>query len=420
VRVFIAHSNKDNRVAGELAEKLRAQDLEVFLDDDSLPPAADYDGRIRAAIEACDVFVFLVSAASTTPGTYALTELGIARRRWPNPAGRVLPVLVGPVDVRSLPPYLTQGVTVFSPMGNAAAESAYEVMRLVRERGFGWRRWKLPLGGAVITAVAIVVIQLSSRLRTPTNPPAPEPPPRMPVVSPLPATDSPVQTPPSAAPSPPPSAPRASSTSVPNPTRAFPLPARIAKAEWTRIGADAFTERSAWFQGDTKDDLSDVEMKLTDGKYRFTLDLQAGRQRFIDAPYRPVVDFYAAVDFRLVASTAPGPVISLLFGRVANRHHGLVVTKGPEGTSFRVLRFDGSEHASLVPWAPASIRLSEVNRLGVLVENNRMQFFINSRLVAEHRDPSFTGGKVALAVEGNGRGSVVVDFDNFELRVPPE
>jgi hypothetical protein len=57
--------------------------------------------------------------------------------------------------------------------------------------------------------------------------------------------------------------------------------------------------------------------------------------------------------------------------------------------------------------------------MGVLVENARIQLFINAALVGEHRDPSFSGGKVALSVEANGAGNVVVDFDNFELRVPP-
>jgi hypothetical protein len=156
VSVFIAHAKRDKALARQVAEKLRARDLRVFLDEDTLPPGEDYDGRIRAAILSSDVFVFLASEASTTAGAYALTELGIARRKWPNPAGRVLPVAVGALDLGALHPYLTQGVTVLQPSGDLAVETADAVVELVSRRTGGRRRLFFGLGAVVVATLALV------------------------------------------------------------------------------------------------------------------------------------------------------------------------------------------------------------------------------------------------------------------------
>jgi hypothetical protein len=155
--VFVAHSNKDKVLAREIAEKLRSRGVEVFLDEDSLPPGHDYDGRIRKAILSCEVFLFLASKASTRRGGYALTELRIARQRWPNPAGHVLPVAVDDVPFASLHPYLTQGVTVLRPHGNVAVETTDAVLAL---SGHGRpRRVLVPIGiGASVLVIAGLAI----------------------------------------------------------------------------------------------------------------------------------------------------------------------------------------------------------------------------------------------------------------------
>ncbi|MBL8739746.1 MAG: TIR domain-containing protein [Myxococcales bacterium] len=163
--VFIAHSNRDKPLARRIAEKLRSRDIEVFLDEDSLPAGQNYDARIRAAVTSCDAFMFLVSDASIKTGAYTLTELGIARQRWPNPAGRVLPVAVGTVDFAALPAYLTEGVTVLQPKGNVAVEAADAVEQLLSQRG-SRRLWPIAgVGAAVLIGVGVfAAVHLSSDL----------------------------------------------------------------------------------------------------------------------------------------------------------------------------------------------------------------------------------------------------------------
>jgi len=127
--VFLCHASEDKPVAESIQLALASAGCDVFYDEQSLPPGGDYQARIHRAIRKCDLFVFLASAASTTPGRFTLTELKFARERWPSPVNRVLPVTLGSLSPRELPGYL-QASTVLSVGGNAAAEvrAVVEVM----------------------------------------------------------------------------------------------------------------------------------------------------------------------------------------------------------------------------------------------------------------------------------------------------
>jgi hypothetical protein len=78
--------------------------------------------------------VFLASHDSTTPGSYALTELKYARVKWRHPNGRVLPVRIGDVSWEAIPNYL-KAVTVLEPEGNVGAEVVLAVSENARSAG---------------------------------------------------------------------------------------------------------------------------------------------------------------------------------------------------------------------------------------------------------------------------------------------
>jgi hypothetical protein len=61
-----------------------------------------------------------------TDGRYTLTELGFARRKWPTPTGRVLPVMVRKTPLDHIPPYL-KALTILESAGNIAAETSAAV-----------------------------------------------------------------------------------------------------------------------------------------------------------------------------------------------------------------------------------------------------------------------------------------------------
>src|SRR5262245_1574001 len=149
VKVFLSYASEQKDVARSIEVALRGEGHAVFLDRSALEPGETYNDQIREAIAASDLFVFLITPEALAPGRYTLTELELAERRWPSPSGHVLPVVVRPTPIATIPPYL-KGVTLLEPRGNVAAEVAAAVARLGRLL----RQAAIPLVGAVVLAIA--------------------------------------------------------------------------------------------------------------------------------------------------------------------------------------------------------------------------------------------------------------------------
>jgi formylglycine-generating enzyme required for sulfatase activity len=127
---------------------LRDQRHTVFFDRADLPAGDEYHNRIRSAIENSDLFMFLISANAIDAGSYTLTELSIAEKM----LIKVLPVVLGNVDVEKLPALL-KAVTFFQTDGNLPAAVAAEVYRIAKER----RRRRLKyLSAALVVALVVV------------------------------------------------------------------------------------------------------------------------------------------------------------------------------------------------------------------------------------------------------------------------
>jgi hypothetical protein len=98
----------------------------VFFDAESLPAGGDYHARIRKAVDDSDLFVFLISNYSIAKGSYCLSELTLARERWPHPKGRVIPVRISAVSFDLIPNYL-RAVTILEPDGSIPADVLFVV-----------------------------------------------------------------------------------------------------------------------------------------------------------------------------------------------------------------------------------------------------------------------------------------------------
>lgn len=121
MKIFLSYSSPDRDVAEEVQLALLGEGHEVFFDKDSLPAGGTYHGRIEEAIRLADLLIFLISPQSLAPGSYALTELKLARTKWRHPKDRVLPVRLGSTPWDAIPPYL-KSVTILEPLGSVAAE----------------------------------------------------------------------------------------------------------------------------------------------------------------------------------------------------------------------------------------------------------------------------------------------------------
>jgi len=134
MKIFLSYPSAHKEIAASINYELQANGHDVFFDKEDLPPGQSYNERIRSAIEACDLFIFLITPESVTQGHYTLTELKIAGRKWPTPAGHVLPVMLEATPFENIPAYL-KAVTILTPEGNATAEILIEVTDLAAALG---------------------------------------------------------------------------------------------------------------------------------------------------------------------------------------------------------------------------------------------------------------------------------------------
>lgn len=150
MRIFVSFAGEQRKLAERVAIGLRQDGHDVFFDQQSLPPGEEYDRAIRRDIARCDLLVFLVSPDSVAAGTYALTELGLAQKRWPDPSGRLLPVMVAATPMADVPAYVA-AVTVLQPGGEVVSEIVAAVDVISRRRR---RRRNAAIAAAVAVATA--------------------------------------------------------------------------------------------------------------------------------------------------------------------------------------------------------------------------------------------------------------------------
>ena len=167
MRIFLSYSSKDRALAEPIYFTLRADRHKVFFDRSDLPPGQEYDAHILQAIEAADLFIFLVSPDSISEGSYTLAELDIARKTWESPGGRVLPVLVRHTELERVPAYL-RAVTILEPDGNVPAIVGDAVNRIALRRRRAARAY---LSGGLAVAIALAAGAYFLFLRPAVTPP---------------------------------------------------------------------------------------------------------------------------------------------------------------------------------------------------------------------------------------------------------
>ena len=161
MQLFLSYPSAERPLAERLLLALEAEGHQVFMDRHDLPAGQSFHQPLREAIEAADAMVVLVTPAAVAPGSYVLAELEIARQHWRRPSGRVLPVLVQPTPIASLPPWLS-AVTVLQPRGEPVAETVAAVARM-RAGATGGRGWRIAVSAAVALVLGVGGWQLAER-----------------------------------------------------------------------------------------------------------------------------------------------------------------------------------------------------------------------------------------------------------------
>lgn len=198
-----------------------------------------------------------------------------------------------------------------------------------------------------------------------------------------------------------------------------PVSSTTLPKQWPLVGEETFTEISpGWAEGNyANEHLPRFDLNFVGGKYRWDMEFVNGREQWVDAPYGPSTDFYLAVNVKFIALTPGNISVSLLFGRATSKDYAFRISSD---NKFALERFDGAKHEMIISYTPTSINSKESNRIAVAVKDRQIKLYINSKLVGEYKDFTFTGGKVGISVTAWNPGqSTVIDFDNFEYRRKP-
>jgi len=116
MKIFLSYSSKQQALAEQIYLELEQSGHSVFFDKESLRAGGDFRKKIRKELDQSEVFVFLISPTSVAPNSYARSELEIAREKWPQPKGHILPVMAVATDFENVPPYL-KALTILNPEG---------------------------------------------------------------------------------------------------------------------------------------------------------------------------------------------------------------------------------------------------------------------------------------------------------------
>lgn len=166
MKIFLSYPSEERAVAERVNHALLGHGHDVFFDRADLEAGFEYDQAIARAIGESDLFVFFITPASVQSGRYTLTELGLAERRWPHAGGRVLPVMVKPTDIATIPAYL-RAVNILTPRGDIVAETVHQLQRMEHARRLVprvWRRVRSPRGiVAVVCVVAVAALAWLAR-----------------------------------------------------------------------------------------------------------------------------------------------------------------------------------------------------------------------------------------------------------------
>ena len=151
MKIFLSYASPDRAIAQSINRALLDQGHDVFFDREDLSPGEEFHIQIRRAIEAADLFVFLISEHAIDAGSYTLNELEIAEKKLKQASGRLLPVLLQPISLDTLPAFV-KSVTLLQSTGNipAAVADAVHRVALKRRRGLLWK-----FGGGTL-AVALI------------------------------------------------------------------------------------------------------------------------------------------------------------------------------------------------------------------------------------------------------------------------
>ncbi|MFC2063953.1 TIR domain-containing protein [Chloroflexota bacterium] len=133
-KVFISYSRKDISFARLLYKDLKDKLVETWIDWEDIAPSTDWLHEVYMAIEACDAFVFVVSATSLASEICSL-ELEHARKNHK----RLIPIILPGIDQNLIPADLSalHWIEFYQDSGNSFSDSTAKLIEAIMT-DFDW------------------------------------------------------------------------------------------------------------------------------------------------------------------------------------------------------------------------------------------------------------------------------------------
>lgn len=193
---------------------------------------------------------------------------------------------------------------------------------------------------------------------------------------------------------------------------------------WPIVMEETFTAPSDnWKDVDFKlsEYLRYYEIRTINGKHRYDVGFKEDygwvkKRAYTDGK---VVNFYAALDFKFIEFLDGNVIkVAIYFGYIENTFYALEVTASKY---FRLSYDNGEKTIYVIGWKKIpKMDLNTFNRIAIGVNNQRIDILFNDEILIENfPEKNYLGGYMGLRVIGSKNQDVIVDFDNFELRVKP-
>ena len=191
-----------------------------------------------------------------------------------------------------------------------------------------------------------------------------------------------------------------------------------APADWPVTICDTFDDNAnGWDEGVINKDEGRIARTVADGVY--TWDMEVNKFLYVggSSPLGEVIDFYAAVDVRVIDN----PQVGLYYGLEFRRQDVLAfyMFQVSNDGRFRLWRWVG-DSTFPIDWTPSqAIRPNDWNRIAVKAIGPQLTFYVNDQQVGEFTDNVIMAGRFQLVFALQDAGHASVQFDNFEVRAAP-
>jgi hypothetical protein len=189
------------------------------------------------------------------------------------------------------------------------------------------------------------------------------------------------------------------------------------RARWTRIVYNTFDapDRTTWPLGDQSNSDAKVETKIDGGYFSIDAAALADVNQIVWSDLVVDSDFLLEIEIE-GPSRGSGAAYGIAFGKNQYNFYTFLFDETPKFW-VNIIRH-GEAYTLIAPYQTNAILPGETNRLRVVSEDERIQFFINDHLVGSVENQRRESVRFGLCFKLRQDQEARILFDNFSLSTP--